>query len=306
MAETHIPVRPTYSTESPSRRTPRREPPRKESSRKESPRQHTSDDVDPDMKRVMEDQYKAVNNTHLPTKEEQSPPEVSKSVSWVVIIFAVIIIALIIAITWLVLKTHKKDSDLQEVIEPPLRPRYYKPNKRQEFISRERIEPRPRNPPVQKKRVSFSQRNPIIKKQSEKIEKPRDDEVEKQSDKEADVEVEEQSDKEAGVEVEEQSDKEADDQSSEKVERRHRVSREADLDETETKYSKGTLCEPKNEIAKECELFEVLEGNNRKYAKKKKNAGKSVSKGAKEEEDMISNYYNEVQDSDEDEYEADM
>lgn len=246
MSDTHIPVRPSFISGSPVKRI---------SPRNVNLTKNSGEKMDPDFKRVLENNYKASKTKHQPTKEEQTATESSgSSISWIVIVFAIIIVVLIIAIVWLVLKKNDEtDKELQEAVTPAtLRETHHRQPRRRQAARRTRT-------------VSFKEpveQQPVrVPKKPEQVEEDSDEEVQ-----------------------EEPSEVKTDD-----VE---------DSDE-------DAVCEPKNATATEEELFEILEGDNRKYAKKKLNAKKPVGKEEEEEEEMISNYYNEIQDSDEEKYDAD-
>ncbi len=255
MPEKHVPVRPTYV------RHPRRTqfPPAQKEPVQQRVLTPVEDTMDPDFKRVVENSNKAAKTKHAPTKEEQECGEDKSSISWVMIIFAVMIIALVIAIAWLVLRDNGEEPDLREYIAPGQRVRFQQP-------VAQVFNPPPLQRPSAVKPVSpvAAPVAPAVKPESPAAESPP-------------VAVEQALPAAESPPV---------------------------APEGKMKLSAGsTLYDPVLKTASEGELFEILEGSNDKYAKKKRNPKKKSGPSDEEEDTMVSNYYNEVQDSDEENYE---
>jgi len=259
----HVLVKPTYTHHSPLLSSK----PVKRKERTPSP-----SNMDPDMRRIMENEntFKAAKTQHVPTKEEQTLDDKS-GISWVMIVFAIIIVALVCAIMWLVLRYNKKEEpEVKQQIIPP----------RVQFANPVAQNP-PRRPP---KRTP-----PVVKEESE-------------SEEESDSEEEPESEDPPAPTSSESKDESKDEPSPKTETKQKKKKKELVVVKNDVD---PTLCDPEIDTATENELFEVLEGNNKKYAKKKKLPKKKSSPETAEEDEMTENYYNEIQDSDEEDFDND-
>jgi len=254
MSSAHIPVRPTYSTYSPLQNAPRPK------ARERTP---PMENMDPDMKRVIDNEntFKAAKTQHVQTKEEQTAVLEDKTgISWIMIIFAVIIVALVCAIMWLVLRHDKKEeSELKHQLMP----------RRVQFA-----DPVVQPAPLPRRKVAERVFNPAAKKPAKPV-------VSEPAAVKPVAEDESVAEEQDAVEL---------------------VVNNPVKEIVMKKASGSTLFDPVIEAATEGELFEILEGDNRKFAKKKKIPKKKTSPEAAVEDEMAEDYYNEIQDSDEEDY----